>query len=104
MRPTHQSGWASRNSICSDTAEPTLEQLQHAQSLQGQELLDYIKEVGFELSDKQLETIAGGAWQRDEEICSIDGKPHDWVYQGQPAVLHDVKCYKCSKCWMIINR
>ncbi len=59
----------------------------------------YIQEKGEDLTDEELDSIAGG-WENTESKCK-DGKEHDYKIVGKEnggATLGVVPLYRCSKC------
>ncbi len=55
------------------------------------------KEEGYELTDKQLDQISGGSWNKESDPCP-NGGSHDFVFHGRdiPTGSEIVRCTKCG--------
>ena len=69
------------------------------------ERLALMAEDGVELTDEQLESVAGGAWGDDGNICP-NGREHEWVRTGRQRthqvgmhqrVQYEMRCNNCGR-------
>ncbi len=83
---------------------PTPEEIERAKSMSVDELLKFAADEGIDISDEEMDQIAGGGlgWSRDE-TCSKGGT-HTWKDLGGVIcngghVRNVIECKKCGVQW-----